>query len=244
MCVLIAISSHRSQAAASPLAASDLGQTLFERNCVVCHGMGGSGGRGPALNRPHLELVPDQAALRTLIRAGLPPEMPGNEFLSDPDIEQVAAYVRSLGAVGAQVAAGSVPHGTEVFASNGCPFCHVVAGKGNAYGPELTEIGERRGIEHIRQSIIKPDADLPADFLVVSVVTGAGQVIQGIRINEDTFSIQLKDSNGALYSFRKADQRELHKLRGTTPMPSFDGVLGDSDLADLVAYLSSLRGNL
>ncbi len=229
------------------VAASDternLGQALFERNCVVCHGIHGTGGRGPALNRPRLELAPDEAALRALIRSGYPPEMPGNEFLSDADIGMVAVYVRSLGSIEAQVVAGNALHGAAVFAGNGCPACHIIAGKGNAYGPALDAIGERRGAQYIRQTILDPVADLPSDFLLVRLVTGSGEVIQGIRVNEDSFSIQLKDANGLFYSYRKAGLKELQKLRGSTPMPAFKAVLRDSDLTDVVAYLSSLKGS-
>ena len=75
------------------------GQRLFERNCVVCHGIGGTGGRGPTLTLPRLARAPDDAALKAVITNGIPPEMPGGYFYSEQDVADIAAYVRSLGTI-------------------------------------------------------------------------------------------------------------------------------------------------
>jgi hypothetical protein len=47
---------------------------------------------------------------------------------------------------------------------------------------------------------------------------------------------------GHFYSFRKADLKELKKLRGMTPMPSYESGLSAVELDDLVAYLAAQRG--
>ena len=61
-------------------------------------------------------------------------------------------------------------------------------------------------------------------------------------MNEDSFSIQIRDLSGRFYSFRKADLKELKKLRGKTPMPSYERGLTTEELDDLVAYLAAQRG--
>jgi cytochrome c oxidase cbb3-type subunit 3 len=76
----------------------------------------------------------------------------------------------------------------------------------------------------------------------VKATTASGQAIEGIRANEDSFTIQLKDSSGQYHSFRKQELKELRKLRGETPMPPFEGILSTSEMQDLVAYLASRRG--
>ena len=48
----------------------------------------------------------------------------------------------------------------------------------------------------------------------MELVISSGETIRGIRLNEDTFSIQVKDSSNVIHSFRKADLSELRKLRG------------------------------
>jgi mono/diheme cytochrome c family protein len=66
--------------------------------------------------------------------------------------------------------------------------------------------------------------------------------MRGARVNEDTFTIQLRDSNNELHSYRKADLRQVEKEFGKSAMPSFKDRLSASDVNDLVAYLSSLGG--
>jgi cytochrome c oxidase cbb3-type subunit III len=218
---------------------ADLGTSLFERNCVVCHGIGGTGGRGPALNRTRLALAPDDSALRALIQDGHPPEMPGNEFFSEDDLRVVAEYVRSLGRTEVEEVRGDATHGAEVFTKSGCPACHIIAGKGAGVGPELTDLGDRRSARYVRQAILKPTANLPEGFLMVKAVTADGQTIRGIRVNEDTYTLQLKDVTGRFYSFRKTDLKEIDKLTGESPMPSFEGILSPTELDDVVAFLLS-----
>jgi putative heme-binding domain-containing protein len=217
----------------------DLGTSLFERNCVVCHGIGGTGGRGPGLNRARLALAPDDSALRALIRNGHPPEMPGNQFFSEEDLDVVAGYVRSLGKTEVAEVRGDAVHGAQVFTNSGCPACHILAGKGAGYGPELTDLGDRRSARYVRQVILKPTAHLPEGFLMVGAVTADGQEIRGILVNEDNYTLQLKDVTGRFYSFRKTDLKEIEKLVGESPMPSFEGILSDVELDDVVAFLLS-----
>jgi cytochrome c oxidase cbb3-type subunit III len=217
----------------------ELGRTLFERNCAVCHGIEGTGGRGPNLHRPKLALAPDDEALRALIAGGYEPEMPANPFLSDDDLVAVAAFVRSLGQLSSPTVTGNIQHGADVFGRSGCSACHTIDGHGRGYGPDLTDVGERRDAAYVRAALIDPEAHLPTDFLMVKATTVEGQVVTGIRVNEDTYTIQIKDPALTYHSYRKADLQSLEKLKGQTPMPSFRSSLSESDLQDLVAYLCS-----
>ena len=80
------------------------------------------------------------------------------------------------------------------------------------------------------------------EYLPVRIVTRQGNEIRGIRINEDAFTIQVRDAAGRFYSLRKADVELLDKAGGKSIMPSFAPRLTASELTDLVAYLASLRG--
>ena len=66
--------------------------------------------------------------------------------------------------------------------------------------------------------------------------------MRGIRVNEDSFTIQVRDAGGRHHSFRKAEIKELRRLHGETPMPAYEGRIGSAELDDLVAYLASLKG--
>jgi hypothetical protein len=66
-------------------------------------------------------------------------------------------------------------------------------------------------------------------------------VINGRRLNEDTYTVQLIDEQEHLVSLTKADLREYTVLK-STPMPSYKDKFSSQELADLEAYLLSLRG--
>jgi cytochrome c oxidase cbb3-type subunit 3 len=226
-------------AAAPDLAA---GKRMFERHCSLCHGIDGKGGRGPNLNRAQLFRAPDDTALMAIISDGIPPEMPEGWFFSEEEVANIAAYVLSFGKIPTEPLPGDPARGAVVFSKNACARCHLFAAAGFAYGPELTDVGVRRGPTYVRTAIVAPAERLPEGFLFVRATTSSGRKIEGIRMNEDTFTIQIKDSAGSFHSLRKQDLKDLQKLRGQTPMPSYKTILSAVELDDLIAYLFSARG--
>jgi len=251
-CVLLALlaasptglAGQEQSVAKTPAESPDIavGKRIFESQCALCHGQTGGGGRGPSLNRPTLHKAPDDAALRKLIPEGLDPEMPGAWQLHPHEVASVAAYVRSLGTIPPESLPGDPAHGQSVYDGHGCAACHMISGQGEGYGPELTAVGARRNGAYLRQAVLRPAAAIPEDFLYVSLTTAAGDTVSGIRVNEDSFTIQVKDSSGRFHSFRKAGLAVLRRRPKETPMPSFEGSLSSSELDDLVAYLAGLRG--
>lgn len=231
-------------APSTPAAAPDVaaGKLIFEGQCALCHGMDGGGGRGPSLRRAKLARAADDEALKSLIENGIAPEMPPAWFLASEEIASVAAYVRTLGNVPPEVLPGDPSRGKAIYARSGCSACHILAGEGAGYGPELTDLGVRRGSARLRETLQNPAKTIPEDFLFVEAATNSGQTIRAIRLNEDTFSIQLKDQQGRFHSFRKSELRELKKLRGETPMPAYGSALSAAELDDLVNFLASQRG--
>jgi len=237
----VANAQEESSAKTFPKADAAAGKPIFERYCAPCHGISGGGGRGPRLNRSRLPHAPTDAALRAVISDGIAPGMPDAWYLSDEEIANVAAHIRALGKMPGENVPGDPARGASVYARSGCATCHIHAGQGTGFGPDLTDVGERRNASYIGQAVSNPASALPEGFLMVSVVTSAGRSVNGIRLNEDSFTIQIKDARGSIYSFRKRDLKELKKETGQTPMPSFEKILSPADLQDLVAFLAASR---
>ncbi len=225
-------------------AASDVerGARLFAANCAPCHGPKGNGGRGANLARPRLPRADDDKALFLVIRDGiLNTEMPGAWGMTDHEMWQTAAFVHTLGRVGPEQVPGDPIAGAAVLRSKGCIRCHTIGTEGGRMGPPLTEIGDRRSATYLKSLLLDPPSFLPEDFSMVEVVTTAGHRVTGIVLNEDTYSIQVRDLTGDLHSFWKQELTTLEKHADRTSMPSFRGQLSDRELEDLVAYLVSLR---
>lgn len=219
-----------------------LGKKVYVNQCALCHGIDGVGGKGPALNVPKLQRATSETEIAQVIRRGLPgSEMPGFWALSDQEIQQLVRYVQSLGRTEPVKLPGDVMRGQKLYETH-CTTCHIVRGNGGVAGPELTEIGLRRSPGYLREALQNPGATVPDGFLVVRVTTAQGQQIRGVRLNEDSFTLQLRDSRNTLYSFRKAELKDLKQEFNVSTMPSYKDVLTAPELDDLVAYLFSLRG--
>jgi len=221
------------------------GQRLFLEHCAPCHGAGGHDGFAANLAVPRLPHAPDDKALANLVKNGFPgTDMTPAFGITDNEVRQIVTYVRSLGRAPAQKVPGNARRGEQLYAGKGnCASCHMLRGSGGRQGPDLSEIGARRGVSHLRQSLTDPEAALPHDFLLVHITTAQGRNLTGIRLNEDSFSIQLRDLDGGLHSFSKTSLSAVRKDFGKTTMPSYKS-FSAAELDDIVSFLVTLRGDL
>jgi cytochrome c oxidase cbb3-type subunit III len=244
--------------AAPALAATTPGQgeRIYLRECAGCHGPRGEGGRGPVLAVPRLSRARDRAALLDIVEDGIDgTEMP-DAHLQPKEAKLVADWVLALGRRPVEKPPGDPARGQALyFGKGGCTLCHALSGQGGAMGGDLTDIGARRGIGYLTTALTDPEASLPVssspyradvsiteNFLLVRLLTRAGEEMIGVRVNEDTFSLQVRDITNRVRSFWKSELAELDKMWGRSPMPSYAEALTPGELQDLVAYLSSLRG--
>ena len=219
------------------------GRRIFDAQCAWCHGNEGDGGAGPNL---HGKLL--HATNASLDRRHHQQGHSGHGHAVLPsshrtrDTRQTATYAMSLSRTAARPGPGNAERGAAVFQSTGCGSCHAVEGRGGILGPELTTIGGRRGAVYLREALVKPAASHPPGYLVVRAVPNTGAAIRGIRVNEDVFSILIRDASGAVHSLQKSDLARLDREPEATLMPSYESRLSPPQLDDIVSYLASLRG--
>lgn len=87
------------QAPAATTAVKADGKDIFANNCASCHGAGGVGATGPALNKANLSIgAKTPASVLALIKEGkIAKGMPAwQNVLSDDDLSVVSDYVVSL----------------------------------------------------------------------------------------------------------------------------------------------------
>jgi putative heme-binding domain-containing protein len=223
------------------------GKATFRSNCAFCHGLTGGGGRGPALSSGRFLHGSADGEIKNVIKSGVPgTTMPAFEFEKD-ELDRLVAYVRTLStssgkAPSAGPVAGNAVKGRQVYERSGCAGCHRVGSEGSVFGPELTRIGAGRSAEYIRESIVNPSADVPEEYAGVTVVTRDGKRITGVRVNEDTFSVQLRDASQNFRMFQKDEVQQVIR-EAKSLMPVYGSFVRD-DLQNLLAYLDSLRGDL
>jgi quinoprotein glucose dehydrogenase len=137
---------------------------------------------------------------------------------------------------------GDAAKGKELTALSGCLNCHRIGDTGSRMGPNLSDIGDRRTAERLKSSLLTPDEEVLPENRFVSVAMKDGTTVKGRLLNHDAMSVQLIDSKEQLRSFRTANIRG-YTIQVKGLMPSFEGKLSAAQLADIVAYLGSLKGS-
>jgi cytochrome c oxidase cbb3-type subunit III len=259
MLASISLSAQNHNPFAGDPKAAKAGEFQFRINCAFCHGLGArGGGRGPDLTRSQKRHGNSDVDLFRTINQGIPgTAMPPNGTtgqgvgMTDEEIWQVIAYLRSIQRR-PERSRGNAAHGKELFYGDAnCSGCHMVEGKGGRLGPDLSTVGGARTADYIVDSVRNPSRRLaqglseatkefPQEYETVTVVTADGNVITGVTLNEDSFTVQLMDTSERLYSFEKDKLRSFNKSH-VSLMPAYDtSLLSDKDLQDIVAYLLSV----
>jgi cytochrome c oxidase cbb3-type subunit 3 len=234
-----------------------LGEYQFRSNCAFCHGLGArGGGRGPDLTRSQKHHGNTDAEIFHNIHDGIigtamPAATNGGigVGMSDEEIWQVVTYLRSVEKKASAAETGDAAHGKELFyGTAACGNCHMVNGKGGRLGPDLSATGSARSVEYLTDSVRNPSRrlalglteplkDFSQDYATANVVTADGTKLQGVILNEDSFTVQMLDTREQLHSFEKSKLRSYEKSRESL-MPAYDSkALPEKDLKDLIAFL-------
>jgi putative heme-binding domain-containing protein len=219
------------------------GGLLYQANCTACHGPDGDGVPSVNLGVGKFRRGTTDDEIVKIILGGIPgTAMPPSSF-SEGQAGTIVAYLRSLAASPAGTRlAGNAARGQTIFTGKGqCQNCHSVAGVGSRTGPSLSEIGALRRAVELQRSIVDPGVEIRADHRPVRVVMKDGSTITGRLLNQDTFTIQLLDPGARLRLVEKSAVREFTMLK-ESPMPSYRDKLDAQEVADLVTYLTTLRG--
>lgn len=139
-------------------------------------------------------------------------------------------------------AQGDGTRGAAIVSGKGkCLTCHRIQTTGSRLGPDLSDIGAIRTLEHIQASLLDPDAEILPENRFYRIVTHDGAKITGRLLNHDTFQVLVRDEKDQLRSFSKSELRE-HGFVAASPMPSYRSTLSPQEQADVIAYLASLKG--
>lgn len=227
---------------AGDAAAIDVGKGNFRLYCAPCHGIHGQGGRGPDLTRGSFSSGDADADLFRVISHGIEgTEMTSySERFDDPMIWRFVAFIRSVArASAAPVAAGDVQHGRELFNGKaGCIGCHPTGG---GVGPSLARVGRQRSLAYLREKLLNPSAEITSGYDTVVVTLKDGRTVRGVAKGFDDFSAQLLDANRVFHSYRREEVASMEREEKSI-MPDSARKLSTTEQNDLVAFLSSLRG--
>ena len=223
-----------------------LGERYFQRQCTRCHGEDAKGNDetgAPDLTR-RLSRASTDVGIYRILREGIAGTamLPVTPDTPDPTVWQLVTYINSLSTDPANIdLPGSASSGQTLYAGKGnCNACHMVGGNGGRLGPDLSRVGERRDPDELMSDLVSPHEEVLPRWWTIKAVLQNGSTVEGLRMNEDTFTLRVIDQNSDLWSLPKSQISSFERIQDST-MPSYSPTLAESELDDLVAYLFSLR---
>ncbi len=145
----------------------------------------------------------------------------------------VDAYQKSL------TLKGDTKNGKELFKKN-CAACHRVEGVGEQIGAELGALRDR-GADFILLNVLDPNREVLPKFITYFLQTDSGRTLTGMILAETATSITIRKPDGANETILRVNIEELRST-GMSFMPEgLEKSINHQEMADLIAYLLSVR---
>lgn len=192
--------------------------------------------------------------------------------LTEAQVGTVVGFLRSVATsipaspttAAAGLPAGDTGRGKAILEGKGnCLSCHRVNGNGSQFGPDLSSIGNPplgrggrggRGaasappvppppapvnLAQLQESILDPNANVANNNRYVFLTLKDGSTLWGKLLNQDTFALQILDFREQL---RAVSRTNIRDVVFKSPMPSYRDKLTPQELADVISYLVTLKG--
>ncbi len=244
------------------------GGRLFQSNCTGCHGTAGDQVPGVSLMSGKFRRATNDDEVAGIIRKGVPGTAMQAFNFTDQQTGVLVAYLKSFSGIAplsttGTPALGDANRGKQVFEGKGnCLSCHRVGETGSRVGPDLSSAGLPRPpaarfvgfggppvaptdaaiVAQLQRDLLEPDSEISYANRMFRAVHKDGSVVTGRLLNQDQFNIQLLDSKERLVTLQRSDLREFAPMKSA--MPSYRDKLTPQEMADLLAYLFSLKGKV
>lgn len=243
---LLAMSSHQSLAQEVgdhqyTSQAIEAGSAVYTQQCALCHGPQGDLVDGINLSIGQFRTVQSDTDLRQVISEGAAAgRMPAFSLRAE-EMNGVIAFIRAgFDPEGVAVRIGDPIRGKMLFEGEGqCADCHRVRGVGPRTAPDLSNIGAIRTPASLQRNILDPATALLPINRPVRLVTRFEETIVGRRLNEDTYTVQVIDSQERLRSLKKVDLVSYEISDEPSKQPT---TMSSDEVADVIGYLLTLRG--
>jgi putative heme-binding domain-containing protein len=247
------------------------GDKVFAQSCSLayCHGREGAAGRAPSVAGKKWEVTRLRKIVMEGIPNTSMPNW--NDKLTERQISAVIAYILSIAgeepaksqpsstgparenirpALTAPAAlpeslVGDPARGEQLFfataGEKGCAGCHVIDGKGNAVGPDLTG-SARRNARALFEDIVFPGAARDAHKPLLRIVMKDGEEILGLKQEETLAAVRVFDVSSVPPVLRRVAKEQIQSLepQARSAMPERYGeVYTLRELLDLVSFLKS-----
>ncbi|HIG81259.1 MAG TPA: c-type cytochrome [Verrucomicrobiales bacterium] len=138
-------------------------------------------------------------------------------------------------------AKGNAARGKKLFTSQACIACHTTAAGQTPKGPHLVDIGKRYKPAELLQSILNPNAVVAQGFDTYVFTTRKKETHVGFVTSESADTISIRTGVGVAVALPKTQIAKREKIAYSSMPPGLTSAITPEQLADLLAYLQSLK---
>lgn len=122
-----------------------------------------------------------------------------------------------------------------------CMACHQIGNAGGQIGPNLSGAGAM-GLEAVLRNILTPNAAMEPGYRIYRVEMKNGDLIDAFFVSEDKDAVVIRQAGLPDRRLPKADIRSTKFIRRSLMPEGLLDSLQDKQVADLLAYLMTLKG--
>ena len=141
---------------------------------------------------------------------------------------------------------GDARRGAVVFyrSAAACVNCHAAGSDASPLGPDLAKLGEVTDV-HVIESLLHPSKKIREGYQTYSVLTEDGNVLVGLKANEDESSLTLRLASD-LTNDTKIDKDQIAAIKPNAKSLMPEGLVASlpdqRDFLDLAAYVMEVAG--
>ena len=133
-----------------------------------------------------------------------------------------------------------VERGRAAFVKK-CSICHKLGDVGHNVGPDIVSV-QNKSPDDLLIAMLDPNREAQPNFTAYNLITNDGRVLNGIIVSESSASITLRRAEGKQDVVPRSEIDQLVSS-GRTLMPEgLEKDVSRQDIADLIAFIKSLRG--
>jgi putative heme-binding domain-containing protein len=142
---------------------------------------------------------------------------------------------------GPQASQGNAARGAVLFEKAQCVKCHRFGDRGDALGPDLTNVSKRFQKKEILESILFPSQVISDQFAGRTIITKDGKTITGLTAPSGDGSLVVLQPNGQKLVIVEADVEQSTRSKVSAMPDGLLNVLSLEEIVDLFAYLTTPR---
>jgi putative heme-binding domain-containing protein len=206
------------------LKANDHATLLSSMNGALA--LANSFSNGPALRVPRSAIDSTNALVRELFQRFLPPDQRRQTLGSEINPKSILAL------------RGDATHGKEIFhGAAQCARCHVCAGAGRAYGPDLTGISKKYNRAQTLEQILNPSKVVAPEFKTMMISLRDSSELTGFILKRTATELVIRDETLAERTLKTGDVQESRESALSAMPEGMLAPLTAQEAADLVEFL-------